>query len=166
MAASLSEALPEHVERQLRTIEALHEEVRGADRQLAAWSRQSEVCRRLMSIPGIGVITAVRFIAAIDDPSRFATAHRVQSYLGLTPGEHSSSERERKTGISKAGPTALRLCLVQGAWTVFRMKQPMSAWAHQLAERRGRHVAIVALARKLSGIMFAVWRDGTVYSPR
>jgi len=166
VAASLNETLPEHVERQLRTVEALHEEVRGADRQLAAWSRKSEVCRRLMSIPGIGVITAVRFIAAIDDPTRFASAHRVQSYLGLTPGEHSSSERERKTGISKAGPTALRLCLVQGAWMVFRMKQPMSTWAHQLAERRGRHVAIVALARKLAGIMFAVWRDGSVYSPR
>src|SRR5215510_9958288 len=66
-----------------------------------------------MTAPGIGPVTALRFVAAIDEPGRFATAHRVQSYLGLTPGEHSSSERERRTGITKAGTMELRRTLIQ-----------------------------------------------------
>jgi transposase len=69
-----------------------------------------------MTAPGIGPVTAVRFVAAIDEPGRFATAQHVQSYLGLTPGEHSSSERERRTGITKAGSMELRRTLFQAAW--------------------------------------------------
>jgi transposase len=91
----------------------------------------------------------------------------VQSYLGLTPGEDSSSQRERRTGITKAGPSALRRALIQGAWTAIRRNpnDPMIAWADQIARRRGKFVAVVALARKLAGILFALWRDGTTYRP-
>ena len=162
---SLQQLLPDHVERQLRALSSIQQEVKAADKQLRTLAGEIEVCRRLMTVPGIGPVTAIRFVAAIDDPTRFSSAHRVQSYLGLTPGEHSSSERERKTGISKAGPTALRLCLVQAAWQAFRTTQPIATWAHQIAERRGRPIAVVALARKLAGIMFALWRDGTSYRP-
>jgi transposase len=118
-----------------------------------------------MTVPGVGPITSLRFVAAVDDPSRFSTAHRVQSYLELTPGEHSSSQRERKTGITKAGPSELRRCLVQAAWSVMlaRRSHPMLEWARQIAQRRSRPVAVVALARKLAGILFAIWRDGTTY---
>jgi transposase len=121
-----------------------------------------------MTVPGIGPVTAVHFVAAIDDPTRFSSAHRVASYLGLTPGERSSSERERRTGITKAGPNELRRCLVQGAWATLRSKtsHPMHDWARQVEERRGRPVAVIALARKLAGIMFAIWRDGTEYQSR
>jgi transposase len=164
-ASAIGVALPEHVERQLRTLTAVHEEVKAADQQLRKIAGELDVCRRLMTVPGIGPITAIRFYAAIDNSTRFSSAHRLQSYLGLTPGEHSSAEKSRKTGITKAGPTPLRLCLVQAAWQVFRMKQPMTKWAHQIAERRGRNIAAVALARKLAGIMFAIWRDGTRYRP-
>jgi transposase len=75
--------------------------------------------------------------------------------------------RERQTSITKAGPTALRWALVQAAWVAWRRKpnEPMVRWALQVAERRGKQIAIVALARKLSGILFAIWRDGTVYRP-
>ena len=107
----------------------------------------------------------MRFVAAIDDPTRFQSAHRVESYLGLTPGERSSSERERRTGITKAGPSALRRTLVQAAWSLLRSRpnEPMVIWAMQIAARRSRFVAVVALARKLVGILFAMWRDGTAY---
>lgn len=115
-AASVSELLPEHVERQLRMLSVVVDEVKAADKQLKKLAGEHPVCRRLMTVPGVGPLTALRFVAAIDEPHRFATAYRVQSYLGLTPGEHSSSERERRTGITKAGAMDLRCTLIQAAW--------------------------------------------------
>jgi transposase len=120
-----------------------------------------------MTAPGVGPVTAVRFVAALDEAARFPNAHALESYLGLTPGENSSSERQRRTGITKAGPRELRRALVQAAWTAFRTQPsaPMVRWATQIAARRGRFIAIVALARKMAGILFALWRDGTSYRP-
>ena len=117
--------------------------------------------------PGVGPVTSVRFVAALDDVTRFATAHQLESYLGLTPGERSSSQTVRMTGITKAGPIALRRALVQAAWTLLRTQpnDPATRWATTIAARRGRFIAVVALARKLAGILFAMWRDGTPYRP-
>ena len=157
--------LPEHIERQLTMLTQVTEQVQAANKQARRLATEHPVCRRLMTVPGVGPLTSLRFVAAIDDPSRFSTAHRVQSYVGLTPGEHSSSQRERKTGITKAGPSELRRCLVQAAWSVMlaRRPHPMLEWARQIAQRRNRPVAVIALARKLAGILFAIWRDGTTY---
>jgi transposase len=167
-AQASQRVLPEHIERQLTMLTQVTEQVQAANKQARRLAAQHPVCRRLMTVPGVGPITSLRFVAAIDDPSRFSTAHRVQSYLGLTPGEHSSSERERKTGITKAGPSELRRCLVQAAWSAMlaRKTHPMLEWAAQIAERRSRPVAAIALARKLSGILFAIWRDGTTYEAK
>jgi len=157
--------LPEHIERQLTMLTQVTEQVQAATKQARRLATEHPVCRRLMTVPGVGPLTSLRFVAAIDDPSRFPTAHRVQSYVGLTPGEHSSSQRERKTGITKAGPSELRRCLVQAAWSVMlaRRSHPMLEWVRQIAQRRNRPVAVIALARKLAGILFAIWRDGTTY---
>jgi transposase len=157
--------LPEHIERQLTMLTQVTEQVQAANKQARRLATEHPVCRRLMTVPGVGPLTSLRFVAAIDDPSRFSTAHRVQSYVGLTPGEHSSSQRERKTGITKAGPSELRRCLVQAAWSVMlaRRPHPMLEWVRQIAQRRNRPVAVIALARKLAGILFAIWRDGTTY---
>lgn len=156
--------VPEFVERQLAVIETISRQVADADKQLRTIATASSVCRQLMTAPGVGVVTAVRFVAAIDDVTRFEHAHKVQSYLGLTPGEHSSSERNRMTGITKAGSSEVRRALIQAAWTALRVSNdPMVSWAKQIAARRGKFVAVVALARKLAGILFALWRDGTSY---
>jgi transposase len=109
------------MERQLRVLEQLNAERKDAARQINQVARESELCRCLMSTPGVGPVTAVRFLATIDQCDRFGSAHAVQSYLGLTPGERSSSLKERKTGITKAGPAALRWMLVQAAWTAWRL---------------------------------------------
>jgi transposase len=164
-ATSHARPLPEHVERMLQMIELLSTQVKAADAQVKGHATRHEVCRRLMTVPGVGPVTAVRFLAALDDVTRFPNAHAVQSYLGLTPGENSSSERQQRTGITKAGPMAVRRCLVQAAWSVlFRCpNEPMAQWAAQIATRRGRFIAVVALARKLAGILFAIWRDASVY---
>jgi transposase len=166
-ASSLSMEPPPHVARNLEVIETVSEQIRAADAELRQIVKTDKTCQALMTVPGVGPISAARFRAAIDDVSRFTSAHGVQSYFGLTPGEHSSSERQRRTGITKAGPAAPRRMLIQGAWSALRMcpNEPMVKWATNIAERRGKRVAVVALARKMAGIMFAIWRDGTTYQP-
>jgi transposase len=166
-AAANQLTLPEHIGRQLAVLDALKIQLKAADQHLGTLAAEHPVCRKLMTVPGVGPITAVRFVAAIDDVTRFRTAHAVQSYLGLVPGEHSSSERQHHTGITKAGAMEVRRALIQAAWTAFRRApmEPMVGWATQIAARRGVFIAIVALARKLAGILFAMWRDGTTYRP-
>lgn len=159
-------ALPSHIEVQLETIEMLSQQLAKVDRELAAEAKRDPVCQRLMTVPGVGWVTALRFVATLDQSERFADAHRVESYLGLVPGERSSSERQQRTGITKAGSPSMRATLVQSAWAAWRArrKDPMQRWADEVAQRRGKRVAVTALARKLAGIMFAIWRDGTTYS--
>jgi transposase len=160
--------LPTYVDRQLRTLELLNQEIDEADRELAIIAKTNPISRRLMTVPGVGPSTSVRFVAALDEISRFHSAHAVESYLGLVPGENSSSARTRRTGITKAGSPALRWCLVQAAWAArrARRKDPMQRWADEIEKRRGKRVAVLALARKLAGILYALWRDGAVYEPR
>ena len=160
--------LPTYVERQLRALESLNEEIADADRELATTAKADPIARRLMTVPGVGPSTSVRFVAALDEISRFRGAHAVESYLGLVPGEDSSAERKRRTSITKAGPTELRWCLVQAAWAARRARRrdPMHRWADEVEKRRGKRVAVLALARKLAGILYAIWRDGTEYEPR
>jgi transposase len=166
-AASTIE-LPRYVVRQLEAIEQMTAHIAEADKELEALADKDPTCPRLMSVPGVGPVTAIRFVAALDEISRFPSVAQVQSYLGLTPGENSSSERQRRTGITKAGPPALRASLIQAAWAARRTrgKHPMLDWVIEVEKRRGKHVAIVALARKLSAILFALWRDGTFYNPK
>jgi transposase len=158
--------LPAFVERQLVVIEALNEQIRMADREIARLAKADDRSARLMSVPGVGPLTAARFVATIDRIERFESAHKVQAYLGLTPGEDSSSERQRRTSITKAGSTAMRHNLVQAAWAARRSApdHPLVQWSQQVERRRGKLIAVTALARKLAGILFALWRDGTFYA--
>ena len=160
--------LPDHIEQVLSVLDVLNQQLRAADREVKGLARANPICRRLMTTPGIGPVTSVSFVAAIDDVSRFAHAYRVQSYVGLTPGENSSSQRQQRTGITKAGPTSVRRTLIQAAWVAFRQcpDDPMVKWAKQIATRRGDQIAVVALARKMSGVMYALWRDQNSYQPK
>lgn len=160
--------LPDHIERTLTLIEAITIQIRVADSELEQIAKTHPICQKLMTVPGVGPVTSIRFLAAIDDVTRFPNAHALQSYIGLTPGEHSSSESERRTGITKAGPKQLRRTLVQAAWSCIRSRSddPMIRWARELATRKHKFIAVVALARKLAGVLFAIWRDGTTYRTR
>lgn len=165
-AETNQQSLPEHIEWILQVIELLNTQLKHSDASIRTLVEAHPVCTRLMTVPGVGPITAATFVATIDDPTRFRHAHKVQSYLGLAPGEHSSSQRQRRTGITKAGPSAMRRTLVQAAWVAWRCSknEPMVKWAEQIAERRGKPIAVVALARKMSSILFALWRDNTTYT--
>lgn len=161
-------ALPDFISTTLVAIDSLTAQLKLMEKHLEDFVSSNETCQLLMTAP-IGPVTAVRFVAAIDEIQRFRSGESVANYLGLTPGEHRSCLRGHRTGITKAGPTAPRSCLIQCAWSVWRSPKHRSLkdWAEQIYLRSGRkHVAIVALARKLSVILFAMWRDHTEYVPR
>jgi transposase len=126
--------------------------------------------RRLRTLPNVGPVTAAAFVAAIDDATRFRGAHEVEAYLGLVPRELSSGETRRRGRITKAGHSRVRRLLVQAAVSMLRRPDPrtvqLRAWALRIAARRGKKVAVVALARRVAGILFAMLRDGTSYQPR
>jgi transposase len=115
-------------------------------------------------------VTAAAFVAALDDVTRFRRAHEVEAYLGLVPRELSSGEHQRRGHITKAGPSRVRRLLVQAAVSTLRLQDPRTTalreWALGIAARRGKKIAVVALARRLAGILFAMLRDGTTYAPR
>jgi len=165
LALSRPQGLPEHIERLLKAIELLNEQLLAADKELEQLTQGHGTCQRLMTVPGVGPVTAAMFFSTLDDVKRFRTAHAVESYLGLTPGENSSGETIQKLGITKAGSVRARTILIQAAWVAWRWQpnDPMVQWAKQVATRRPKQVAIVALARKMAGIMFALWRDETTY---
>lgn len=160
--------LPSHVMPVLMTLDALNEQLAVLDAEVEALAKKDAVCTRLMKVPGVGPVTALRFVATLDTPHRFESAHKVEAFLGLTPGEDSSSDKKHRTSITKAGPAAMRWTLVQAAWSARRSRgnHPMLTWVAEVEKRRGKRVAAVALARKLAGILWAMWRDGTTYSPR
>jgi transposase len=157
--------LPSYVDHVLVAIDKLSTEIAEMDEELKEAAKSDPICRLLMTAPGAGPTTATRFTAAIDQVGRFPNAHRLQSYLGLTPGERSSSERKRKTGLTKAGPSKLRWVLIQAAWAARRYYKddPIVMWSGEVEKRRGKQVAVTALARRLAGVLYAMWRDGKPY---
>jgi transposase len=142
-----------------------------ADAVAESTAAADPAAQHLMSVPGVGPVIALTYRAVLDTPARFAgNAGRASAFLGLVPSEYSSGEQQRRGHITKRGPRELRALLVQAGWGVWRGRSatgaPLRAWAQALAARRGRRVAIVALARRLSRILFAVWRDATNFTPR
>jgi len=165
--------LPEHVMAViaplLESLRMLNRQIGEADAELEKVVREGEVVRRLCTAPGVGPVTATTFAAAIDDATRFGAAKQVRSYLGLVPREYSSGERQRRGRISKAGGSRARTLLVEAAWALLRRRnsknEALYDRAMKIAARRGRARACVALARKLAGILYAMWRDGTEFDP-
>jgi len=135
------------------------------DAQLEAQAAADPIVQRLRTVPGVGLVVALTFRAQIDDIDRFRHAGQVSAAIGLVPREDSSAERRHRGHITKVGPRELRSLLVQAAWACWRSKQSatLRAWTEQLAARRGRRIAVVGLARRLSRVLYALWRDGTTF---
>jgi transposase len=163
---ALPEALPTVLTPLTMWLEQLNTLLAKADADVTRTVATDVTAQQLMTAPGVGPVVALSFIATLDDPARFdGDPARASAFLGLVPAEDSSGERRHKGAITKAGPRDLRALLVQASWVIWRSRSAASAalrdWAHALAARRGRRVAIIALARRLSRILFAMWRDGT-----
>jgi len=127
---------------------------------------KSTLCQRFMSVPGVGPLTALTFITAIDDPTRFVKSSSVGAYLGLTPRRYQSGEIDRSGRISKHGDSLARHMLYEAASALIsRVKRwsSLKAWAMKIVKRSGQRKARVALARKLSLILHRIWMDGTEF---
>lgn len=150
---------------------AVHEvvcaEAAAIEDELMVLARDSELARRLMTVPGVGPIVSLNFIAAVDDVERFARASDVGAYLGLTPRRYQSGEIDYSGRISKRGNAAMRTLLFEAAnilITRVRRFSPLKAWAVRLAARKGFKKAAVAAARKIAVVLLRPWRDGTTFA--
>jgi transposase len=136
------------------------------DRRLHQMARADAVCKRLMTIPGVGPIVSLAYKATIDDPARFLTSKAVGAHIGLTPRIYQSGEMDRSGNISKCGDKLLRHCLYEAANSHLRISKKHSvlkAWGVKLAKRVGNKKALVAVARKLAIIMHRMWVNGSTF---
>jgi len=166
-ACSNSGSMLDHTVRSLLSVySCLKDQIRHLDRQLMARARNSAVCQQLMTIPGVGILTALAFVTGIDDPSKFAKSSSVGAYFGLTPRCYQSGEIDQNRGISKCGDGLVRTYLFKAAGTLLTRVEKWSAlkaWGLRLAKRSGLKKAKIAVARKLAVLMHRMWVDGAPY---
>lgn len=149
---------------------AADDRVRAYDRRIKQLCKDSEVCRRLERIEGIGPLTATALVAAAGNASSFGNGRQFAAWLGLVPRQHSSGGRARLLGISKRGDSYIRTLLIHGARAVLGRigykTDPRSRWLQKLCGRRPYNVAAVALANKNARIAWALLRYGEAYDQR
>src|SRR6516162_525430 len=144
----------------------LREQVSVLHRRLLALVRGDDVCRRLMTIPGVGPVVALTFRVTVDVPARFRNSKAVGAVFGLTPAKYQSGENDRTGAISRYGDEMMRMMLYEAAQSMLVRSTKWSwlkAWAMKIARHRGMKKAIVALARRLAVIMHRIWVDGTEF---
>jgi transposase len=157
--ASLSHALSPLLEARqvlLRTFLEL-------DRRVNRASREDAICRRFMTVPGVGEITALSFKAAVDDPARFRSSETVGAHFGLTPRRFQSGEKDNAGRISHAGDADVRSTLYAAANALLMRSiawSRLKAWGMRLMKAKGRRRAIVAVARKIAVVLHRMWVDG------
>ena len=168
-AAELAEARPQlaaAVEPLLKAREAVGRQIADLDRKVMRLARNDAQVRRFMTAPGVGPITALCFLATIDDPTRFKRSRSVGAYVGLTTRRYASGEIDRTGQISKCGDAMLRSYLYEAAnvlLTRVAKWSTLKAWGIRLAKRSGLRKAKVAVARKLAVILHRMWIEGTEF---
>lgn len=154
---------------EIEELQAKAEQLRSQLERLAKTMPEAGV---LMSVPGIGVLTATALVAFVGDPNRFRSGRDLAAYLGLTPREHSSGQTRRLGRITKRGNSYVRMMLIHGARSALRAgslaKTPddIRTWALAIKQRRGFNVAAVALANKLARLCWRVWHDQRPFERR
>lgn len=156
----------------MRGLVAARDAVLGAiaaiDADIKKLVRASDACRRLMTIPGVGPLTALAFTAAIDDPDRFRRSRDLGAYLGLVPRRYQSGEIDYVGGISKVGDRRVRTLLYEAANVMlmrYKGELKLKDWAFAIAARSTMRKARIAVARRLAIIMHAMLRNGTEFQP-
>jgi transposase len=150
----------------LKTITTMVDQLAVLTKRVLDIVRHEPVCRRLMSVPGVGPLTALAFRATIDRPERFGHSRDVGAHLGLTPRRYQSGETDVQGRISRCGDELTRTALYEAAHTLLvrsRKWSALRAWGMKVAKRRGMARARVAVARKLAVILHRLWRDGTQF---
>lgn len=156
----------------LAEIESLRTKAEALRAELERLADRIPDAQRLMSVPGVGVLTATALVAFVGDVHRFRSGRDFAAYLGLTPREHSSGFSRRLGSITKRGNTYVRMMLIHGARSALRAgkvsKEPddLRTWALEIERRSGHNVAAVALANKLARVCWRVWRDQRSFERR
>lgn len=156
------------IEPLVQSLKGIEAQVVEAEKLVDRLCAAEPIIEILKTRPGVGPVVAAAFVAVVDNPQRFPNAHEVESYIGLVPSENTSGKRKLGS-ITKQGNTYLRSMLVQAAWATLRATtdDPLTLWGKAIAKRRNSmHIAAVAVARRLVGILWAMWRDDRVYDPR
>ena len=149
----------------LRQIEFLDQEVAEVEQQIARDALDSPQVKRLMTVPGVNVIVAATFLAAVGDIGRFPGQRQLVGYLGLDPRVRQSGSTPATHGrISKQGSASARHALVEAAWSVVRQPGPLHAFYQRIRARRGHQVAVVAAARKLACLFWCMLTRGEDYA--
>ncbi len=154
------------IEPLLASAEALKIQIKRLDQEVAHEAKASPASRLLMTVPGVGPITALAFVATIDDARRFARSRTVGAYLGLTSRRHQSGEMDYSGRISKYGDALMRHLLYESAnslLTIVRKSHPIKDWARRIRKRSSHKKACVALARKLAVIMHRMLITGEAF---
>ena len=154
------------IEPLLKAREALGHQICELDRKLLRLARSEPQVRRFMTVPGVGPITALCFLATIDDPARFEKSRSVGAYVGLTTRRYASGETDRTGRISKCGDGMLRSYLYEAAnvlLTRVARWSTLKAWGMRIEKRKSLSKARVAVARKLAVILHRMWIDGTEF---
>jgi transposase len=144
----------------LRSVRA---QIMKMDKIARGHAKQDKICRHLMTIPGIGSLTAAAFVTAIDNPDKFRKSKSVGAFLGLTPRRYQSGETDLNGRISKCGDQLTRTYLYEAATSLLTKVHRWSAlkvWGLRIAKRSGMKKARVAVARKLAVIMHQMWLTG------
>lgn len=149
----------------LRARAALRRELARLEKLIRQMAQDDPVCVRLMTMPGVGAVVALTYRSAVDDPARFTSSKNVGPWVGLTPSRNQSGERDVSGGITKAGDVNLRRALCQAVTVMMNRGRGtwLRSWGAQVAKRRGRKRAMVALARRISVILHRMWIDGTIF---
>lgn len=150
----------------LAVLENLEEHISALTERAITIAKKDKTCRNLMSIPGVGTLTAVAFVSSVDGPERFRKSKSVGAYFGLTPRRYQSGEVDKNTSISKCGDMLVRNYLYEAAGILLtRISQwsSLKAWGMRIVKRSGLKKATVAVARKLAVIMHRMWVDGTEF---
>ena len=144
----------------------LYQTFRELDNRTRHLAQEDSVCRRLMTAPGVGFVTALTFKSAVDDPARFRRSRTVAAHFGLTPRRLQSGEIDIDGHISKCGDTEVRNALYTAANAMLTRTgrwSGLKAWGMRLAKTRGHRRAVVAVARKLAVILHRMWIDETPF---
>ncbi len=150
----------------LEARDACFEAFKKLDDLLMQAAKNSKTCALLMTAPGVGPVTALTFVATIDDPDRFAKARAAGAYAGLTTRRYQSGEMDYTGRISKQGDGLLRAALYEAAnvlLTRVRKAHPLKSWGLRLKKKKSAKKAKVAVARKLAVILLAMWRTSEAF---
>ncbi len=141
-------------------------ELAAMTKRIRSLAMSDATCRQLMTMPGVGPVTALAFVTAVDDPARFRRTRDIGAWAGLTPKRSQSGERDVSGEITRTGDVALRTALFQAATSMMNGTRKMNwlkAWALRLAARRGKKRATTALARRMGVVLLRMWMDGTEF---